>query len=47
MVFQVVRFVEHQRRPRHTEEVVDVPSQDVVVDDDPLRRSGRPGPFLR
>ena len=46
MVLQVVRFVEDQRRPRHTQEVLGVPSQDVVVDDDPFGgRRYRPRSF--
>ena len=40
VVLQVVRFVEHQRRPRHAQEAVDVPAEDVVVDDDPLGGRG-------
>ena len=46
VVLQVMRLVEHQRRPRHAQELVDVPSEDVVVDHDPLgRRGGGRRPF--
>jgi hypothetical protein len=38
VVLQVMRLVEDERRPRHAQQIIDVPSEDVVVDDDPLRR---------
>ena len=42
VVLQIVGLVEHQRRPGHLLERVSMPAEDVVIDDDPCRASGRP-----